>query len=153
MEDQTDGVPPPATDEADTMAHRHFPKATAPGGCRSLIDGEHERVALAQREDIGSLSARGGLGHDEFTTLEIVAGLGEQDRHLQREDMLAIEVLVQAVEVAFPVFEDERGRSCLTCLMAASKKIVQFARVAHADAQSLIPAIRDRHQAPIHRMP
>ena len=45
------------------------------------------------------------LGQDEFAAREIHARLVEQKRDLDREDMLAVEVLVQAVVIVGTVAE------------------------------------------------
>ncbi len=75
VEDQANGVTPPATDETDSMPHRHFPDATLTHG-RPLVDGEYDRVALAQRDDIGVLTVRRALRHNELTTHKIPARFG-----------------------------------------------------------------------------
>src|SRR5512134_1540546 len=57
---------------------------------RTVMDGEYHRVALAQRHHFRSrLHARTLLGDHEFAAREVPPGLGQQDRHLEREDVLA----------------------------------------------------------------
>src|SRR5207244_10473504 len=72
--------------------------------------------------------------------------LREQDRHLQREDTLSVEVLVQAVIVTRAVREQQRGRSGLAGLVAASEKLRMLARVLHGHAQPLVPAVGERRE-------
>jgi hypothetical protein len=40
------------------------------------------------------------LGHHEFAAHEVAAGRGKQNRHLDRKDVLAVEILMQTVEIA-----------------------------------------------------
>ena len=75
MEDQPNGVTPPATDETDAMPHRYFSDASLTRG-RPLVDGEYDRVALAQRDDVGMLTVRRALRHHELTTHKIPARFG-----------------------------------------------------------------------------
>jgi len=48
------------------------------------------------------------LGQHEFTAGEIPFRLRQQNRQLQRKDMLAVEVLVESVVVARGVLQQER---------------------------------------------
>jgi hypothetical protein len=77
------------------------------------VDGEDHALAAAERHDLGAGLHRGALlGEDELAAGEVLVGLGEQDRHLEREDVLAVEVLVQAVVVAGAVLQEQgRGRA------------------------------------------
>ena len=54
--------------------------------------------------------SRALLGHDELAAGEIDAGFRQQDGHLQREDVLAIEILMQAVVVPGAVSQEQRPR-------------------------------------------
>src|SRR6185437_16962081 len=99
MEDHADGVT-----AAGTQAAHAMPEVDAIGAARAMhravMHGERNRVSLLERNHLGArLHARTLLGQHELATLEITAGLGQQDRDLQREDMLAIEVLMQAIVV------------------------------------------------------
>jgi hypothetical protein len=65
------------------------------------------------------LHARALFGQDELAAVEVLAGFGQQHRDLQREDVLAIEILMQAVEVARPVPQQQRRRAGLAGAVAA----------------------------------
>ena len=68
---------------------------------RPVVDCEGHGIALAERHDLSSaLHARALFGQDELAAGEVAAWLREQDRHLDREREIAVEILVQAVEVA-----------------------------------------------------
>ena len=67
----------------------------------AMMHGKDHGIAAAQGHHGGArLHARPLLGQDELAAREVEAGLREQDGGLQRKHMLAVEVLVQAVEVA-----------------------------------------------------
>ena len=65
------------------------------------------------------LHARPLLGQHELAAVEIRARLRQQDRDLQREDMLAVEILVQAVVVARAIAQQQRRRPRLAGRVAA----------------------------------
>ena len=114
VEDDAQRVPAAAAHPAHAMAQAHA-VAAARAAHRPLVDGEHHGIALAQRHHLDPrLLARALLGQHELAAGEVAPGLGQQDRHLQREDMLAVEILVQAVEVAGPVLQQQRRRPRLT---------------------------------------
>ena len=103
-------VPLSRPQPAHAVAHVH-----AVGAARALdrpmVHREDDGVALPQRHHLGPrLQARALLGEDELAAGEIRARLGEQDRHLQGEDVLAVEILVQAVEVTGLVLQQQRRR-------------------------------------------
>ena len=116
------------------------------------MDREDDGIALAQRHDLGArLHARALLGQHEFAAGEVPAGLGQQDRDLEREDVLAVEVLVQAVVVALAVLQEQRRRPRLPGRMAALEERRVLARIAHVDAHRLVPAVGDRRKPRIER--
>src|SRR5207244_1334684 len=119
----------------------------SPAANRPMMHGEDDGIPLAKRHDLRArLHARPLLGDDELTSREILPRLREQDRHLQREDTLSVEVLVQAVVVTRAVREQQRGRSGLAGLVAASEKLRMLARVPHGHTQSLVPAVGERRE-------
>jgi hypothetical protein len=61
---------------------------------------EDDSIALAERHDLRPrLHPRSLLGENELPSNEVTLRLGEKNRHLDREDVFSINVLVQAVEV------------------------------------------------------
>src|SRR5689334_22482678 len=88
-------------------------------------------VALAKRHDLSPrLHAWTLFGQHEFATGEIAIRLGQQDRDLQRKDMLAIEILMQAVIIARPILQQQRRRPGLTRLVASLEKSLVVAGIA-----------------------
>src|SRR5580704_17083629 len=99
---------------------------------RPLAHGKDDAVALRKRRDLRALlHARALLGQHEFAAGEVMARLGEQDRELQRKEMLAVHVLVQAMVVAGAVAQEQRRRSLLTRLMAAREERFVFRGIAN----------------------
>ena len=65
-----------------------------------MVDGKYDALTLVERGHLGPrLHARPLFGEDEFAPREIDAGLCEQERDLEREDVFAVEVLMQAVVI------------------------------------------------------
>jgi hypothetical protein len=65
------------------------------------VDREGDRIALTKWYDFGSaLHARPLFGKDKLATCEVPAGFREKNCHLDREGEIAIDILVEAVEVA-----------------------------------------------------
>src|SRR6185437_14029144 len=87
---------------------------TARPAHRAVTDRKNHGVALAERHYLDPrLPARALLDQDEGAAGEILLGRREQDGRLQRKDMLAIDVLVQAIIVAGVIAQQERRRIAL----------------------------------------
>lgn len=85
---------------ADAVAHLDAVGA-ARSGSRCFVDREHDRVTHPQRHDMqAGLHPRALFGQDEFAALEILSGLGQQDRHLKREMEVAVKILMEAIIIA-----------------------------------------------------
>jgi hypothetical protein len=114
VEDDAYGVPQTAADAADAM-----PEIDAIVAFRTLdrpvVHGEGHRIALSQRYHLGpALHAWPLLGQDKLAACEIAFGFREQDCNLQRECEVAVKILMQAVEVARHVLQQQRRWPRLT---------------------------------------
>ena len=70
---------------------------------RPVAYREDHALALVEPDDLGPrLHARPLLGQDEFAPREVDVRPREQERDLEREDVIAVEVLVEGVVVARP---------------------------------------------------
>src|SRR5262245_65774848 len=99
VEDDPDGVTHAGADAAHTVTEVHAIVAL-----RTLhwpvVHREGHRITLSKRHDLGAaLHARPLFGQDELAAGEVHAGLREEDRDLDRECDIAVEILVEAVEV------------------------------------------------------
>ena len=141
MKDDAERMAMAGAQTAHAMPHVHpidAPRALH----RPMMDREDHAFALLERDHLGArLHARTLLGQHELAAGEVVAGAGEQERDLERKDMLAVKVLVQAIVVAGTVLQEQRRRLRLPRLVAAAKKRGVFGRIANRDSHRLIPAI------------
>ena len=113
--------------------------AVAPPGApdRPVVDREGDGVALAERHDLGAaLHARALLRQHELAAGEVRAGLRQEESDLERKGEVAIEVLVQAVEIARPVPKEQRRRPGLAGIVALPQKIRMRTGVAPGVAQA-----------------
>src|SRR5215468_3673261 len=108
MEDDAERMAPPAAQTADAMAQLDA-IAAARAAHRAMVNGKGDGIALAERHDLDpALHARALLGQHKLAAGEIAPRLRQQDRHLVREGEIAIEILVQAIEITRPILEEER---------------------------------------------
>ena len=117
---------------------------------RPLAHREDDPVALAERHHLGArLHARPLLGQHELAAGEVASGLGEQDRDLERKEMLSVDVLMQAIVVARAIAQQKRRRPRLTRLMATGPERLVLGGVADVDAHRRVPAVGERREPPI----
>jgi hypothetical protein len=91
------------------------------------------------------------LQQQELAALEIAAGLRELDRDLQRERQRSIQILVQAVEVARAVAEQERRGTRLTRGVATAQEARERSLEARARAEPALPCVRDARERRVER--
>jgi len=100
VEDDPHGVTLTRTHLADPMAH------IGPIGAASAlhwtgVNRESHSITLLERHDFRArLHARALLGEHKFAALEVLTRGGEQNGHLNCENMLSIEILMQTVVIA-----------------------------------------------------
>jgi hypothetical protein len=82
---------------------------------------------------------------------EVLARLRQQDRDLERERKIAVQVLMQAIEIAGNILQQERRRALLAGIVAELQEIGMLIGIAGADAHTLVPRIRDGREARIER--
>ena len=105
-----------------------------------------ERYHLGAR-----LHARSLLGEDELAAVEIPSRLGQERRDLQREDVLSVQILMQAVVIVRSVLQQERRRQGLSGAMAALEEGGVLGGKAHLEAEPLVPAVGDRREMRVER--
>ena len=123
MENDADCVTAPRADAANAVTQVHAIR-TARTLHRPVVNRENNAVALTKRHDHRpALHARALLRHDELTAGEVRAGVGQQNSQLEREDMLTVEVLVQAVVVVDSILKEKRRRPHLTGIVATLDEV------------------------------
>src|SRR5258708_20280914 len=116
----------PGTDTADPMPQID-PIDPARPLHRTVMDSKSHGVALSQRDDLRSrLHARTLLCQHEFATREVSDGFRQQNRDLDGEHVLAIEILVQTVVIACTVLQQQRRRFALSSRMPPPKQVPAF---------------------------
>src|SRR3989442_12798646 len=118
VKDDAESVAMAGTYPAHTVTCIH---AIAPAAAlhRPMTDRKDHAAATFERQDFSPrLHSRPLLGQHELAAREVVAGLGEQKRDLQRKHMFSVEILVQAVVVAFAVLQHQRRSLGLSGLLA-----------------------------------
>ena len=85
----------------------------------AMTDGKSNPIALLQAHHFGAgLHPRTLLGQYELASGEILAGYGKKESDLNRENIFAVNVLVQRIPVALIVTQQQRRRSRLSGPMA-----------------------------------
>jgi hypothetical protein len=121
---------------------------------RAIVNCEHNAISLSKRHHYWPrLHTRPLLGHHEFAAREVFVGFRQQNGELERENMLAIEVLVQAVVIVGAVLEQKRCRSSLTGLVASPDEVCMFIWIANINTHRLVPSIGDRNKMRIDSLP
>ena len=110
MKDDAERVSVSIDDLADAVAQLH-PIVTTRTVHRPAVDRKDDGVSLGQwHHGSARLHSRALLGQNELAAGEIMQRLGEQHGDLQREDVLAVQILVQAVVVAGTVLQQQWRR-------------------------------------------
>jgi hypothetical protein len=98
---------------------------------RAMADGKSNSVALLQAHNFGARLHPGTLlGQHELASGEILPGHGKKESYLNREDIFAVNVLVQRIPVAFIITQQQRRRSRLSSLMASIEVLRVGPRIA-----------------------
>ena len=100
VKDHSQRVAVTGAQATDPVAHVDAEAAARPPH-RPMMHREDHALALRKRHDLGArLHARPLLRENEFASGEILARPRQQERDLQRKDEIAVEVLMQAIEIA-----------------------------------------------------
>ena len=103
---------------------------------------EKQRVALLRLYYNGFRLRAGDLfGHHKFAAGVILFGLVKKQYHLNREEKIAVQILVQRIVPALAVFEDEYRRFGLAVRAAERLKFSKMSRVGLSLAQNVHPLV------------
>jgi hypothetical protein len=109
-----------------------------------MIDGEDYGLALTKRDDRSpGLHPWALFRKNEFSSAEVTAGFAEEEGDLQREDKIAIEILMEAVVVVLLIFEQKRSRASLTRVVTEIEKSIVLCREFCGLANGSAPLICD----------
>jgi AcrB/AcrD/AcrF family len=149
MEDHAERISLAAAQPAHAVTHVDAIDVLHPPH-RAVTHREDHGFALTQRRHLGArLHPRTLLRQHELAAGEIPARLGKQDSCLQREHVLAVEVLVQAIEVAGAISQQQRRRPPLAGCLATVEIGRVRRRITLVDPEQLVPGIGDRRQRPV----
>ena len=110
VENNTHGMPLAGTHSADAVT-KVDPIVALGALHRAIMHGKCNGVALPQRDDLGAaLHARPLFGDDELPARKVPIRFRKQDRHLQRKREVAVQILMQTIEVARHVLQEKRCR-------------------------------------------
>src|SRR4030095_13598718 len=120
---------------------------------RPVAGREYDRLAALERDRAAArLLARPLLHEQELAAFEVDARPREQDRDLERKGDSAIQVLVQVVEAARLVVQEQRRRAPLTLGAAAAQEARERGLEARGVAEPLLPGVRDRRELRVERL-
>ena len=117
-----------------------------------LSCGHGEAVVLSDL----SFTLRAGrslalLDQQKLPAGEVASGIAQQDNRLQREHEVPVKILMQAVEIAFLVAQQQRCRPRLPGHVALRQILGQRGGKTSVLAERGAPAVRDRRQRGVER--
>src|SRR5687768_12253280 len=143
VEDHAEGVALPAGETAHGVAHGGA-KVAARALDGAVARGEDQDLALVGVDRLAlGLRARALLDQQEVAALVVDAAPAQEAGELEREDDVAVEVLMQTVVAAGLVVEQERRRLRLALLVAARQQAAKIGWMQHRRVEGDLPLIRD----------
>src|SRR5262245_58509714 len=152
VEQHAERVTVPAAQPADAVAHvGPIEPARSPDG--AMAGGDHDRFTLRGNDYVRcALSPRALLDQHELASLVVAALLAEREDHLEGKEELAVQVLVQAVEIAGSIAQQNRCGSPLPACMAELEEGAQVGREFPWLSEVAHPLRGDGCQATIERL-
>src|SRR4051794_34494927 len=116
-----------------------------------MMGREDDEGAARWLQDVrAALRARALLEEDELAAVEVDSRLRQDGQDLEREEDVAVEVLMEGVPVALAVAEDERRRPRLAGGGALLEQLLVRERERRAvAAQQRRPVVRDRREVAV----
>jgi hypothetical protein len=153
VEDDSERVSHAGADAADAVTEVHTVVALRPTH-GPVVNGERYGVTLPKRYDLhATLHPRPLFGQDQLATCEIDVRLRQQDGNLDREGEIAVEILVEAVEVTRDVPQQQRCRTNLTRSVTSRKERCVIVGIALVDPHSPVPVVGYNREMRIERRP
>src|SRR5262249_28387396 len=98
-----------------------------------------------------ALHARPLFGQGKLATCKVVAGLREEDRDLDRECVIAVEVLMQAVEITRHILQQQRRWARLTGVVASLEERRVDLGITLVTPHPAVPFVGDSSEVRIER--
>jgi hypothetical protein len=106
------------------------------------MDCEGHSITLSKWYNLGTaLHARSLFGQDELAACEVPAGLGEENLYLDRECEIAIEILMETVEITRNILQQKRCWACLTLVVASLEERRMVVGIALVDSHPAGPFV------------
>jgi hypothetical protein len=119
VENDTECVPATGAQAAYAMPHVD-PISSASAANRAVVDRKDHAFALPERYDFAArLHSWSLLREQKFAAGKISSRLRQEKCHLKRKDVLAVNVLMQAIEITGTIAENERRGLALSVGVAA----------------------------------
>lgn len=142
MKNDPHGMSTSRSDAADPVSHVDPVDAASPLH-RSMMHWENHRLPPLKRHHFSSRLHPGTLfGEYKFPSGEVMLRLRQQNRDLQRKDMLPIQILMQTVVISLLILQQKRSRAHLPGMMTALYELLMILGKADIDSHLLIPDIR-----------
>src|SRR5258708_29738294 len=149
VEDDPQRMTAPRPQPADSMAQIHTIRS-AGSLHRTMMHRKRKRIALSKRNHLRPrLHTRTLLRQHKLASNKILSRLREQNRHLYREDMFPIKILMQTVVIPFPILQQQRSRPDLTRIMASLDEVGMHLRITDIHSHRQIPTIGNRRKSRI----
>jgi hypothetical protein len=142
MKDDAKSMTVPGTQTAYAVPQVDAIRATRPLHW-AMMYGKRDRITLAKRNHLRPrLHARALFSQYKFPARKILFRLGQQDRYLYRKDVLAVEILMQAIVVTLPILQQQWRRPQLPGIMTSPDEVGVTFRVPDFIPHCGVPAIR-----------
>jgi hypothetical protein len=120
----------------------------------AVMDREGHRVALAERNHLhAALHPWPLFGERELASYEVLVRLREQDCHLDRKREVAVQVLMETVEIPRQILQQQRRRARLAGVMASLEERGMVVGIAFINSHADVPCVGDAGEARIKRCP
>jgi hypothetical protein len=119
---------------------------------RPVMNSECHCVALPKRHNLdAALHAWPLFGQGELATCEMRPGLREENCDLDRECEIAVEILVEAIEVARDVLQQQRRWAHLAGVVAPLEERRMVVGIPLVDSHAAVPFVGDACEVRIKR--
>jgi hypothetical protein len=107
---------------------------------RTIARSDDHGLALLQADGVtDGLRAGLLLYQEQFASGKLLVRLAQADHNLERKKDLAVQILVEAIEIAGTVMEQQGRRPLLARRVAALEEVIQFQGIILRQSQSLHP--------------